>query len=116
MSWTKTAFKSFDAYLKNCIPFNAENYIFTKYLIYLQPSFACSETEVKNKTKLYFVHPDLLTTVHLRWPDTIYLHVGYIFKSRVLARKSRPISLIFGILNKECSNFNKMLFFFFVIK
>ena len=49
-----------------------------------------------------------------RWPGTTYLHVGYIFELHVLAQKIRPISLISGILNKECSNFKEMLFIFLI--
>ena len=44
------------------------------------------------------------------WPEPIYMPVGYVFESRFSAEK--PISMIFGILNKEGSNFKKLLFIF----
>ena len=48
----------------------------------------------------------------LRWPEPIYRRVCYVLKSRFSAGKIRPISMIFGILNKEWSNFKKLLFIF----
>ena len=39
----------------------------------------------------------------------LYMPVGYFFQSRFSAGKISPISIIFGILNKEWSNFNKLL-------
>ena len=50
--------------------------------------------------------------IKLRWPEPIYLRVGYVFQSRFSAAKIWPISIIFGILNKEWSNFKKLLFIF----
>ena len=40
----------------------------------------------------------ICTFTLLKWPDTFYLRIGYIF---VLAWKIQPISIIFGILNKN---------------
>ena len=48
----------------------------------------------------------------LRWPEPIYMRVGYVSESRFLAGMIYLISMIFGILNKEWSNFKKMLFIF----
>ena len=48
----------------------------------------------------------------LRWPDPIYLRVGYVFESGFSAGMIEPISMIFGILNKEWSKSEKMLFIF----
>ena len=41
----------------------------------------------------------------VRWPEPIYMRVGYVFESRFSAEMILPISMIFGILNKEWSNF-----------
>ena len=42
-----------------------------------------------------------------------YLYARWLFfQSRFSARKIWPISIIFGILNKEWSNFKKLLFIF----
>ena len=49
----------------------------------------------------------------LRWPESICLRVGYVFESDFSAGMILPISMIFGILNKEWLNFQKMLFIFF---
>ena len=46
----------------------------------------------------------------LRWPEPIYMRVGYVFESRFTAGKIQPISMIFGILNKEWPKFKKMFF------
>ena len=40
----------------------------------------------------------------LRWPEPIHMRVGYVFESRFSAEMILPISMIFGILNKEWSN------------
>ena len=40
------------------------------------------------------------------------MRVGYVFESRFLAEKIKPISMIFGIFNKEWWNFKKILFIF----
>ena len=40
------------------------------------------------------------------------MRVGYVFESRFSAEMIQPISMIFGILNKEGSNFKKLLFIF----
>ena len=37
----------------------------------------------------------------LRWPEPMYIHVGYVFESHFSAGTIQPISMIFGILNKE---------------
>ena len=37
---------------------------------------------------------------HLRWPEPIYMRVGYVFDLRFSEWKIQPISKIFGILNK----------------
>ena len=42
----------------------------------------------------------------LRWPEPIYMRFGYVFESRFSP------GTIFGVLNKEWSNFKKMLFIF----
>ena len=52
----------------------------------------------------------------LRWPEPIYMRVGYVFESRFSAGMIKPISMIFGILYKKCSNFKKMLFIFLLVK
>ena len=52
------------------------------------------------------------TSSWLRWPEPIYLLVGYVFESGFLAGMIWLISMIFGILNKEWSNIKKMLFIF----
>ena len=52
----------------------------------------------------------------LRWPEPIYMRVGYVSESRFLAGMIYLISMIFGILNKEWSNFKKMLFIFLMGK
>ena len=39
--------------------------------------------------------------VNLRWPEHIYMRVGYVFESRFSAGKIQPISMTFGILTKE---------------
>ena len=36
----------------------------------------------------------------LRWPEPIYMRVGYVFDLRFSECKIQPISMIFGILNK----------------
>ena len=38
-------------------------------------------------------------TFTLRWPEPIYLQVGYVFKSVFSAATIQPISISFGILN-----------------
>ena len=49
----------------------------------------------------------------LRWPEPIYMRVGYVFESRFSEGVIQPISMIFGVLNIELwSNFKKMLFIF----
>ena len=48
----------------------------------------------------------------LRWHKPIYLRVGYVFESRFSAGMIEPISMSFGILIKEWSNFKGMVFFF----
>ena len=40
------------------------------------------------------------------------MRVSYVFESRFSAEMIQPISMIFGILNKEGSNFKKLLFIF----
>ena len=45
-------------------------------------------------------------------PETIYIRVGYVFDLRFSGWKIQPISMIFGILNKQQWNFKKMLFIF----
>ena len=55
----------------------------------------------------------LIPTHLLRYPEPIYLRVGYVFESSFSAEMIQPISMSFGILNKEWSNFKKMLFIFF---
>ena len=45
--------------------------------------------------------------MHLRWPGPIYMPIGYVFQSGFSAGMIEPISMIFGILNKEWSNFKK---------
>ena len=37
----------------------------------------------------------------LRWCEPIYLRVGYVFESGFSAGMIKPISMIFGIVNKE---------------
>ena len=44
------------------------------------------------------------------------MRVGYVFESRFSAGMILLISMIFGILNKEWSNFKKMLFIFLMGK
>ena len=46
----------------------------------------------------------------LRWPEPIYMCVGYVLKSRFSAGKMWSISMILLILNNEWSNFKKLLF------
>ena len=48
----------------------------------------------------------------LRWPEPIYMCVGYVLKSRFSAGKMWSISMILVILNNEWSNFKKLLFIF----
>ena len=36
----------------------------------------------------------------LRWPEPVYMRVGYVFDPRFLEWTSQPISIIFRILNK----------------
>ena len=38
------------------------------------------------------------------------MHLGYVFESRFSAGMIKPISMIVGILSKEQSNFEEMLF------
>ena len=40
------------------------------------------------------------------------IRVGYVFESRFSKGVIQPISMIFGVLNKEWSNFKKMLYIF----
>ena len=49
-------------------------------------------------------------SVNLRCRKPIYMRVGFVLESRFSAEMIWPISMIFGILNKEWSNFKKMLF------
>ena len=49
------------------------------------------------------------SNVSLRWLAAIYLRGGSILEIEFSASKRQPISVIFGILNKECSNFTKRL-------
>ena len=42
---------------------------------------------------------------YLGWPEPIYLPVGYVFESGFSGGMIEPISMIFGILNKEWLNF-----------
>ena len=49
---------------------------------------------------------------HFKVAVPICLRVGYIFGSRVLARKIRLISMILSILNKQCLNLWKGYLFF----
>ena len=37
----------------------------------------------------------------LRWPEPIYMRVGYVFDLRFSEWKIQPISVMFGILNKQ---------------
>ena len=39
--------------------------------------------------------------VFLRWPEPIYMRVGYVFDLRFSEWKIQPISMMFGILNKQ---------------
>ena len=48
----------------------------------------------------------------LRWPEPIYMRVGYVFESRFSEGVIQPISMIFGVLNKEWPNFEKIVFIF----
>ena len=36
--------------------------------------------------------------ISLRWPEPIYMHVGYVFDLHFSEWKIQPISMIFGIL------------------
>ena len=56
--------------------------------------------------------PQISCIVILRWPEPIYLRVGYVFESGFSAGMTEPISMIFGMLSKEWSKFKKMLFIF----
>ena len=47
-----------------------------------------------------------------RWPEPIFMRVGYGFESRFSVGKIEQISMIFGILNKKLSSFKEMLFIF----
>ena len=40
------------------------------------------------------------------------IRVGYVFESRFSKGVIQPISMIFGVLNEERSNFKKMLYIF----
>ena len=42
------------------------------------------------------------------------MRVSYVFESCFSAGMVKPISMIFGSLNKEWSNFKKMFFYFLV--
>ena len=49
----------------------------------------------------------------LKVARTIFMRVDYVFDLCFLECKIQPISMIFGILNKQQWNFKKMLFIFF---
>ena len=51
---------------------------------------------------------------HWKWPESTYRRVGYVFESGFFRRNYYPISIHFGVLNKERWNFKKMLFNFLV--
>ena len=42
-----------------------------------------------------------ISCVPLRRPEPIYMRVDYVFDLRFLEWKIQPISMIFGILNKQ---------------
>ena len=54
----------------------------------------------------------LLFSRAFKVPEPIYVRDGYVFYSRFSAGKIKPISMSFGIFNKERSNFQKILFIF----
>ena len=66
---------------------------------------------IRRKTVNYHLSGNLYLLIRSR-PETIYKSIGYVFESRFSAGMIQPISIIFGILNKEWSNFKKMLFIF----
>ena len=53
-------------------------------------------------------------SLFLRWPKPFYMRVGYVFESRFSAGKIKPISMIFGILNKEWWNLVENVIYFLV--
>ena len=46
------------------------------------------------------IYSNVALHMHLRWPDPIYMRVGYVFNLRFSEWKIQPIAMIFGILNK----------------
>ena len=66
---------------------------------------------IRKKAVNYHLSGNLYLLIRSR-PETIYMRIGYVFESRFSAGMIQPISIIFGILNKEWSNFKKMLFIF----
>ena len=50
---------------------------------------------------LKWASSSILGNQWLRWPEPIYMRVGYVFDLRFSERKIQPISMSFGILNKE---------------
>ena len=61
---------------------------------------------------VFYELPTRLHLQQLRWPEPIYMRVGYVLEWRFSAGMIYPISMIFGILNKEWSDFEKLLIIF----
>ena len=79
-------------------------------VLFLQDTFFQPGGQKKNIHWLLF--KTSLQRPPLKVAERIYLRVGYVFESRFSTGMIQPISMIFGILNKEWSNFKKMLFIF----
>ena len=62
-------------------------------------NFATIFARSKRKRKLLQALYNTFKT-HLRWPEPIYMRVGYVFDLRFSEWKIQPISMIFGIFNK----------------
>ena len=50
---------------------------------------------------VFYELPTRLHLQQLRWPEPIYMRVGYVLEWRFSAGMIYLISMIFGILNKE---------------
>ena len=67
--------------------------------------------ETKNELRQLLKLSSVLMKVKVAW-TYLYMHISYVFESCFSAGMVKSISMIFGSLNKEWSNFKKMFFIF----
>ena len=81
---------------KNDCSYSVQKHKCEKYLqIFLQTN--CGRQNFPKQTGLLNKQ---IKSFFVRWPEPIYMRVGYVFDLRCSEWKIQPISMIFGILNK----------------